>query len=43
MRLDAFLAWLDPRESHNSASVTVADASSRSKLNVLQNDKLANT
>ena len=41
-RDNARLAWLDPRDSHNSARVKVADASRRSKLNDWQNDRLAN-
>jgi len=41
-RLKALLAWLDPRASHNSARVSVAEASRRSKLNDLQNDWQAN-
>lgn len=40
-REDALLAWLRPRDSHSSAMVRVADASSRSRLNVRQKDKLA--
>jgi len=41
-RLKALFASLDPRASHNSARVSVAEASRRSKLNDLQNDWLAN-
>lgn len=42
IRVEALFAWLEPRESHNSASVRVADALRRSKLNDWQNERLAN-
>jgi hypothetical protein len=35
------VAWLDPRESHSSAKVRVAEAFRRSKLNDMQNERLA--
>lgn len=41
MRFRALVAWLDPRESHSSARVRVAEAFRRSKLNDMQNERLA--